>query len=232
MSEIDMPAVHIPDASTVVKSLGERRLGGYLVLWGSPEQRDLEGEFFTPETHGLDQIFKIAGKIPGYYHHLMDKVFKTMPTGFVDIMQPDSKGLWVEEHMFQPEELVDLDLWVEDQMELARKYQEALRKLINEKKLFWSSGTLPGAREVAQNGHIKSWIICESTKTVVPAEFRQPAISDLSKTYATFGLDFEEVKKQCRLGEEDCADGKGAEDARQMKIGRTRLMATLQTLKD
>ena len=27
-----------------------RRVGGYLVVWGHPAQRDLHGEYFTPDT--------------------------------------------------------------------------------------------------------------------------------------------------------------------------------------
>ncbi|MGV2437516.1 MAG UNVERIFIED_CONTAM: hypothetical protein LVT10_23595 [Anaerolineae bacterium] len=26
------------------------RIGGYLLVWGTPHQRDLQGEYFTPET--------------------------------------------------------------------------------------------------------------------------------------------------------------------------------------
>ena len=38
-----------------LKAIGEDRIGGYLVVWGSPQQRDLQGEYFTPDTDlGLD----------------------------------------------------------------------------------------------------------------------------------------------------------------------------------
>ena len=33
-----------------VKFVGVDRVGGYLVMWGSPEEKDLVGEFFTPDT--------------------------------------------------------------------------------------------------------------------------------------------------------------------------------------
>ena len=43
------------------------RVGGYLVVWGTPRQRDLQGEYFTPETDlGLDWY----DQRPVLYHHV------------------------------------------------------------------------------------------------------------------------------------------------------------------
>ena len=41
--------------STAVKMLGEGgRVGGYLVVWGDDARRDLQGEYFSPETDRAD----------------------------------------------------------------------------------------------------------------------------------------------------------------------------------
>ena len=58
------------DHPPALKALDENgRIGGYLVVWGSPAQRDLQGEYFTPETElGLDWY----DRRPALYHHGQD----------------------------------------------------------------------------------------------------------------------------------------------------------------
>ena len=67
-------------STTAIKAVGEGRVGGYLVVWGSPQARDLHGEYFTPQTdlgldwyecrpvlyqHGLDGAMKSALETEG-----------------------------------------------------------------------------------------------------------------------------------------------------------------------
>lgn len=217
---LEMPAVHVPDISPIVKSLDKDHVGGYLHIWGSPDQLDLDGEYFSPETQGIDFAFKAAGAIPGFYHHAMDPVFKNLPTGRVDIMHPDDKGVWIREKLFTPDELVDLDLWAESQIDLAAKYMEAIRKLVNKGILFWSSGTLPGAREVARDGHILRWTDAEATATISPSAVPTGKITThidwVQKAYNGLGLDFAKAVEACKLDGTCELEDRGAEDARRM----------------
>ena len=67
MEQIARPTLKTLDAA-------EGRVGGYLVVWGSPQQRDLQGEYFTPHTDfGLDWY----AQRPVLYHHGLDGHLKT-----------------------------------------------------------------------------------------------------------------------------------------------------------
>jgi hypothetical protein len=57
-------AVEVP--STTIKALDSEgwRVGGYLVVWGSPAQKDLTGEWFDQKTSGLLDFYKAVGKLP------------------------------------------------------------------------------------------------------------------------------------------------------------------------
>src|SRR4051812_11902092 len=58
--------------------VGEGRIGGYLVLWGTPQARDLHGEYFTPETDlGLDWY----DQRPVLYQHGLDGQLKAAVIG-------------------------------------------------------------------------------------------------------------------------------------------------------
>lgn len=171
-----------------VKALGRNRVGEYGVLWGSPEQRDLYDEYFSRQTEELDAIFRAVGLVPSLYHHAMDGQAKTAVVGRIDVMQPDDTGLWVEA-----------------QLDLSNEYTLAIQRLVAEGKLHWSSGTLPGARKVADDGHILRWPIVEMSLTPTPAEYRMlnRPIETIRAAYKSIGLELP-----------DLSQGKGAEDAR------------------
>jgi len=186
-----------------VKALGQDRVGEYLVLWGSPDQKDLDLEYFTNKTEELTAIFNAVGKVPILYHHAMDNDVKTAVVGLLDIMQADDVGLWVE-----------------GQLERANKYRQAISKLLSEQALYWSSGTLPGARKTAPDGYIERWPIVEASMTPTPAEFRmlERPVADIKSAYKAVGLEFP-------TGE---PEDKGAEEARQrvvaLEVERLRLV--------
>ena len=72
-----------------VKSINadEGRVGGYLVVWGDAVQRDLEGEYFTPDTElGLDWY----DRRPVLFHHGMDGQVKSAVIGVIDTLRADS----------------------------------------------------------------------------------------------------------------------------------------------
>ena len=59
---------------TTLKTIAEGRVGGYLVVWGSHDSRDLQGEYFTPETElGLEWY----DRRPVLYHHGLDGDLKS-----------------------------------------------------------------------------------------------------------------------------------------------------------
>jgi HK97 family phage major capsid protein len=156
---------------TSLKTLNaeEGRVGGYLVVWGSPQQRDLQGEYFTPETElGLDWY----DQRPVLYHHGLDGNLKAAIIGVIDTLRPDETGLWAEA-----------------QLDMRQRYVQAVQRLIDRGILGWSSGSLPHLVEVADDGRIKRWPIVEGSLTPTPAEPRLTDVHTLKSAFAALGLD-------------------------------------------
>lgn len=157
-----------------IKSVAPGRLRHYAVLWGNAKQRDLYGEWFTPQTQDMQTIFKAIGKLPLLYHHAMDNTLKTDVVGVVDKMGTDEIGLWVE-----------------SQMDMANRYRTAIEQMVENKHLGTSSGTLPGARKVSPEGEIERWAIVEVSLTPTPAEpglVRQHPVALVKAAYDELGL--------------------------------------------
>ncbi|MBZ0288137.1 MAG: hypothetical protein K8I30_11030, partial [Anaerolineae bacterium] len=160
---------------TTLKSLDatEGRVGGYLVIWGSPEQRDLQGEYFTPETDlGLDWY----EQRPVLYHHGLDGSLKAAVIGVIDTLRPDSTGLWAEA-----------------QLDMRQRYVRTIQKLVERGILGWSSGSLPHLVDVEADGRIKRWPIVEGSLTPAPAEPRRTDVRTLKSAYDALGLDTERL---------------------------------------
>lgn len=154
-----------------VKMLDEKqgRVGGYLLRWGQPQQRDLQGEFFTPATDvGLDWY----ERRPLLYHHGLDGALKAAVIGVIDHLQPDEIGLWAEA-----------------QLDLHKRYVRAVQRLVEQGVLGWSSGSLPHLVEVSDEGRIKRWPIVEGSLTPTPAEPRHTCVRTLKSAYKALGLD-------------------------------------------
>jgi hypothetical protein len=177
--------------SRAIKALGANRIGEYGVLWGNDQQRDLVNEYFTAKTAELTAVFDAMSRVPALYQHALDGQLKTQVVGQIDVMQMD-----------------DIGVWVEAQLNSSSRYVDAIRQLVADGKLHWSSGTLPGARKVAQDGHILRWPIVEMSLTPTPAEFRmvERPIGEIKAAYEALGLHLQ-------------AAGEGAEDARRAKAG-------------
>lgn len=167
-----------------VKSLGDSRVGGYGILWGTETEKDLYGEFFTPKTAEILTIFEAMGKLPGLYDHAMNATMKSTVTGYIDTMKPDHRGVWVEE-----------------QLDQSQRYFDDIMFLIEQEKLYWSSGALPAAYTVSAKGHIKRWPVMEMTKTVSPAEWRMvfSPITQMNRNFSLIGIDLPSALKSSGL---------------------------------
>lgn len=154
---------------TALKMLGKDRVGGYLVVWGNPTHKDLQGEYFSPESDlGLDWY----SQRPMLYHHGLDATMKSSVVGVIDSVKADQTGVWAE-----------------GQLNMRNQYVAAVLKLIQKGILGWSSGSLPHLVEVASDGHIKRWPIVEGSLTPTPAEPRRTDVHTIKSAYAAMGLD-------------------------------------------
>ncbi len=155
------------------------RIGGYLIVWGESRQRDLQGQYFTPQTDvGLDWY----DQRPVLYHHGLDGSLKAAVIGVMDLLRADDTGLWAEA-----------------QLDLHKRYVRAVQRLVERGVLSWSSGSLPHLVEVSDAGQIKRWPIVEGSLTPTPAEPRHTDVRTLQSAYKALGLDMS------RLGLADAA---------------------------
>ncbi len=151
-------------ASTAVKALdGRGRVGGYLVVWGDADRRDLQGEYFTPDTElGLDWY----PRRPVLYQHGLDGALGPKMIGQIEALRPDATGVWVEA-----------------QLDLRNHWARAVLELVGRAALGWSSGSLPHLVAVEPDGHIRRWPIVEGSLTPTPAE---PRLTDAVTVKAAF----------------------------------------------
>ena len=198
-----VPIKMLPD-HYAVKSLGKNRVGGYMMLWGDENSKDLDGEWFTPETEELTTIFEAMGKLPYLYNHATDSQVKSSVVGYIDVLQPDNEGLWYEA-----------------QLEQGNQYVAAIQKLVAQRALGTSSGTLPGARKVAKSGQILRWATVEGSATPTPADPRQVMerpVAEIKSAFSQIGISFEP---------ESGASGTGDEKSRQEIAAKLRLLDLL-----
>lgn len=133
-----------------LKALGEGRVAGYLVAWGSPDDKDLHGEYFTPETklwadNGIPR--------PMLYHHGLDGRLKAAVVGVINTLKTDDFGVWAEA-----------------QLDMRQEYARYIEDLVSKGALGWSSGSLPHLVDIAPDGKILQWPIVEGSLTPTPAQ--------------------------------------------------------------
>lgn len=147
---------------------GTGRVGGYLVVWGDEQRRDLQGEYFTPDTElGLDWY----PRRPVLYHHGLGDTPGPVMIGQIDHLRPDDTGVWVEA-----------------QLDLRNQWARAVLDLVQRDALGWSSGSLPHLVDVANSGCIRRWPIVEGSLTPTPAEPRYTDAVTIKAAFRALGL--------------------------------------------
>lgn len=176
-----------------VKSIGEYRVGGYGIIWGSPDKRDSDDQFFTKNTKHLLDIFNAIGKIPYMVHHAADGKIKSTVLGEVDTMVMDDIGLWYEAKIIQQ------DL-----------YKNYVSRLVERGKMYSSSGALPAAVKALKTGEILDWPIAEMSCTWVPAEYRMMndgySVERLKAHFKDIGIDNTDLLEKADRDESTTAD--------------------------
>ncbi|MEM6528498.1 MAG: hypothetical protein AAF653_09395, partial [Chloroflexota bacterium] len=145
------------------------RVGGYLVVWGDAATRDLQGDYFTPNT---DFALDWYPRRPVLYHHGLDGSIKAALVGQIDVLRADDTGIWAEA-----------------QLDLRHRYVRAVHDLVESGVLAWSSGSLPHLVERATDGRIVRWPLIEGSLTPTPAEPRYTDVHTVKSAYKALGLD-------------------------------------------
>jgi phage head maturation protease len=142
-------------------------IGGYGLLFGSPEQRDLQGEYFTAYTNFQFDLFPPEMRRPSLYDHGQNQFIGDEFIGVTTIKDMDNRGIF-----FRTE------------LSAAQKYLEEIKELIRKGVLRYSSGTAAQLRSAKrEDGWIQRWPIIEASLTPRPAEWRLPALEFVRNWY-------------------------------------------------
>ena len=155
---------------------GKREVSGYLVLFGTPDEADFVGDYFTKDTD-YDLNPDGTGQATMYFNHGLDPVLKTHKL---------NHGMKAELS------LKDRGVWVQGLLDEADEYDAMVIELIEQraakgKHVGWSSGA-PGhlvKRQEIKSGiyEITKWSLgSDASITHTPADYRNKA------TYKTIEL--------------------------------------------
>lgn len=140
-----------------VKSIGDNKIGGYLVLFSTDKDPDLASDFFSAETdYGTHKSTDIL------YDHGFDKILKSRSIGTGELSVKDA------------------GIWLEAQLNMRDEYESAVMELVKDGKLGWSSGTASHLVEREERGKsmfIKKWPLgLDASLTPTPCEPRTKAV--------------------------------------------------------
>ena len=136
-----------------IKWAGKSRdtIEGLLAPFGGPiKGRDLQGEYFSPNTDFALEWFDDWQR-PLLYNHGLDSEIKTSVVGRIKV-SPSEKGLWMQA-----------------QLEKAHEYYDEIAKLVDDGALGLSSGSVSHLVSTSKSGEIKSWPLIEGSMTPTPA---------------------------------------------------------------
>jgi hypothetical protein len=176
-----------------IKALDNERIGGYLVKFTDPNNRDLYGEYFDKNTEFLLENYPIKGAM-SLFHHGLDDAISVIPLGVIEHVQILPDGIYAEttnrfaEHykayltgLKEPEE------WKMQQLEYAKEYQTYINEMAGKGLLAWSSGALAQGVIRDESGYIKRWPIIEGSLTPAAAMPEVTKVFPL-KSLAPFSL--------------------------------------------
>jgi len=154
---------HLVTIGGELKALGDGRIGGYLVRFGTPDETDLTGDYFTAETD-----FGPNDKALGWVHHRLP--MKSPKSG---------RTVQYKQRLTNPVHLSfdDVGVMAEVLMDMRNEYEALYYKQAEKGVLGWSSGTAPHVveREPQPNGAMKItvWPLGDDASiTPIPAEPR------------------------------------------------------------
>ena len=144
-----------------------------------PGNKDTDGEYFSDNTDLCLDWFPTER--PMLYQHGMDAGPGVSVVGRVDsaTARKDVDG-W----------------WVQAQLDAGNRYYDSIKALIEQGKLFASSGAMPHLVKRGKGGELTRWPWVELSLTPTPANlYAVVEAADVAKHYKSAGLDFPEAVK-------------------------------------
>ena len=141
----------------VIDDDGTIYLEGYHIIYGSDDERDQHGHYFSKNTSGVMDIFKQLGKLPVLFDHTLNPFLRNTVIGEVTEMTEDEIGV------FQRIQITKVKL-----------YERLIQPFVQAKKMGSSAGCHPASYQLdEETGEILKWLSIESSFTVTPADSRQ-----------------------------------------------------------
>lgn len=174
------------DVNAPIRSIDgkEGKYRAYAVLFNDEETKDSYGTWFDQETeYALDW-------------------YRSRPWLYEHTFHPDLPPVQAKVGEWKEAGIDDLGVWVEGELDRHHKYRKAIEELIARRALYPSSGTLPYAAQVEENGHVRFWAIVEVSSTVSPANWQavleDKAISPVVRSFyeEIGGIDMEKVDEK------------------------------------
>ena len=198
------------DRPLAIKTLREEDggivVGGPLLLFGDARHRDLQKEYFTPETWlGLDEY----KSVPALFHHGLDQ----------------EVGLAVIGHRVKAE-VRDTGVWVEDWLDTSGKYWQMVKPLLDAEALYYSPGSAPHLVKRHSDGRLDSFPVIEDTLTPIPAQFRLLPVDQVKAAYKAAGLNLPQLNEGGDASGDACQRAEAEKMQAKIKIllARTKLL--------
>lgn len=180
-----------PVKSLAIKTISEddagATVGGYLLLWGNVKRKDLQGDYFTPETWlGLEEY----KSVPALFHHGLDGTVGLAVMGHRTKAVADDRGVWVE-----------------DWLNKSSQYWQLVKPLLEAEALYYSPGSAPHMVKREPDGKLLSYPVVEDTFTPVPAQHRLLPVEQVKAAYKAAGI---ELPDGLELEPQQADGGEGA----------------------
>jgi hypothetical protein len=169
----------IPDRKIALgetmKRISDKKFAGYLVRFTTPEKRDAEGEYFDADTDFMLGVFPVKGAM-SLYNHGMDRSIGSCPIGTVEKVDVRADGIYIEQsydffgnYKAYLSELKAPEKWKQQQLAMAKQYDQIIQQMIEDGLIGWSSGAHGPSIVKSKAGHIDRWPIIEASATPILA---------------------------------------------------------------
>lgn len=148
-----------------LKTLGDGKVGGYLVMFGGP--KDSQGEYFRDDVECHLEWYG-GEKRPILYHHGLEDEDIIEEIGYTDIIRRDAKGLWAE-----------------GRLNMSDPRATQIYNDVRSGKIGWSSGSAPHLSKIDDAGGIWEWAIVEGSLTPTPAAGKRTTVQALKFDYSS-----------------------------------------------
>ncbi|MGC9395386.1 MAG: phage major capsid protein [Anaerolineae bacterium] len=151
-------------------------IGGYGVVFTGPQEKDLQGDYFVPETNLWLEQYPL---VPVLYQHGQDRAIGKRVIGTARPLR-DEKGVWYEAQLQQRDE-----------------YETLILELVKAGALGYSTGSLPHLVERAPDGKLLSWPVAEITLTPTPAAGPYlTSVSAMRSVYKSAGIENQNIQEE------------------------------------